>query len=194
MNSQNNISNLLNKHALIPVVSFESNDDPMKFVEFLMKQGISCIEVTLRNEHAFDAIRLIKAQQIENFDIGVGTVISPKQIDELISIGVDFMVSPALQLSLIEKLKQSGIPFLPGVSTPSDIVNALTLNINYLKFFPAHLFGGKAALSTYASVFPDVKFCPTGGIGENDYQQYLNLSNVVSVGGSWIQKKYNEQL
>lgn len=194
MDQQNNISEILKKNQLIPVVNFQPTDDPIAFVDYLIQKDINCIEVTLRNPFAFKALEMIKNYNATNFDVGVGTVIHQHQIDRLVDLGVDFMVSPALNPKLIEGLKSSHIAFLPGVSTPSEILNAIQLNLNYLKFFPANLFGGIKALKTYASVFGNITFCPTGGINENDYEEYLKLKNVVSVGGSWIQTNYNNTI
>ncbi len=190
MDNQNKIGTILSSSSVIPVVSFDKDDNPVEFVNFLIKQGINCIEVTLRNDFAIEAIRLIKKSLPENFYLGVGTVVNASQVDELKKIGVDFMVSPGSNLELIKIMQQSGIAFLPGVSTPSEIIGAIQLGLTYLKFFPANLFGGINALKTYSSVFPNIIFCPTGGISQMNYIEFLDLPNVISVGGTWIQKKY----
>ncbi|MDB9775511.1 bifunctional 4-hydroxy-2-oxoglutarate aldolase/2-dehydro-3-deoxy-phosphogluconate aldolase [Vicingaceae bacterium] len=190
MDNQNKIGTILSSSSVIPVVSFDKGDNPVEFVNFLIKQGINCIEVTLRNDFAIEAIRLIKKSLPENFYLGVGTVVNASQVDELKKIGVDFMVSPGSNLELIKIMQQSGIAFLPGVSTPSEIIGAIQLGLTYLKFFPANLFGGINALKTYSSVFPNIIFCPTGGISQMNYIEFLDLPNVISVGGTWIQKKY----
>lgn len=190
MDNQNKIGTILSSSSVIPVVSFDKGDNPVEFVNFLIKQGINCIEVTLRNDFAIEAIRLIKKSLPENFYLGVGTVVNASQVDELKKIGVDFMVTPGSNLELIKIMQQSGIAFLPGVSTPSEIIGAIQLGLTYLKFFPANLFGGINALKTYSSVFPNIIFCPTGGISQMNYIEFLDLPNVISVGGTWIQKKY----
>ena len=97
------------------------------------------------------------------------------------------MVSPGISMELSTSFENSGIPFIPGVSTPSEIISGLQLGWDTFKFFPAHLFGGLDALKTYGQVFPQVKFCPTGGIKAETYNEYLKLPNVISVGGSWLQ-------
>jgi 2-dehydro-3-deoxyphosphogluconate aldolase/(4S)-4-hydroxy-2-oxoglutarate aldolase len=120
-------------------------------------------------------------------DIGVGTLVTNEQIEKAAELGVDFMVSPGISKALAPTFESCGIPFIPGVATPSEIITGLELGWDTFKFFPAHLFGGLDALKTYGQVFPQVKFCPTGGIKADTYEQYLSLSNVISVGGSWLQ-------
>jgi 2-dehydro-3-deoxyphosphogluconate aldolase/(4S)-4-hydroxy-2-oxoglutarate aldolase len=97
---------------------------------------------------------------------------------------------PGVQKDLLGVLNELNIPFLPGVMTPSDIMGALRLGWDTLKFFPAHIAGGIDALKTYSQVFPQVKFCPTGGINYDNHLEFLSLDNVISVGGSWIQKDF----
>ena len=96
------------------------------------------------------------------------------------------MVSPGISTPLVPYLEDSEIAFIPGVATPSDIILGLQLGWDTFKFFPAHIFGGLQALKTYGQVFPQIKFCPTGGITEETYKSYLELENVISIGGSWL--------
>lgn len=116
----------------------------------------------------------------------MGTIVSKDQIAKAIELKVDFLVSPGLISGLASDFEDSGIPFILGVSTPSDIINGIQFGWDTFKFFPAHLFGGLNALKTYGQVFPQIKFCPTGGITEESYQSYLALENVISIGGSWL--------
>ncbi|MFK7786614.1 MAG: bifunctional 4-hydroxy-2-oxoglutarate aldolase/2-dehydro-3-deoxy-phosphogluconate aldolase [Crocinitomicaceae bacterium] len=182
---QNNIEEVLSNHSLVPVVTIHSEAEIEPVINALRSRNIFCIEVTLRTDFAFDALRIIK-NQYSDITLGVGTVISPEQIDELEKIGVDFIVSPGLTSKLYYHFMASKIPFIPGVSTPSEIIQAVELGCDVLKFFPANLFGGIKALKTYGNVFPAVKFCPTGGVNESTYEEYLSLKNVISVGGSWM--------
>ena len=192
MDYQNNIQDILSKHPVIPVVSFEANDNPLEFAQYLLANNIHCIEVTLRTEEAISAVKAIKQSFGSSMAIGIGTVIHSKQIDELKELEVDFLVSPGTTEELVFALKASHIPFITGVSSPSDIMQAINMGLKTLKFFPANLFGGMAALKTYASVFKDVKFCPTGGISKQTYKDYLALDNVIAVGGSWMQQDFKE--
>ena len=190
MGVQNGIKNILAGHQMIPVVSFNEGDDPLGLMNHLIDLGISCMEVTLRSDYSMDAIELLNKKKADDFLIGAGTVISSNQIDQLAKMEVDFMVSPAYTPELINAFDSSGIAYLPGVATPRDIVEAIQLGLRHLKFFPANLFGGVAALKTYAQVFPQIEFCPTGGIDEVSSKDYLELKNVFAVGGSWFQKNY----
>jgi 2-dehydro-3-deoxyphosphogluconate aldolase/(4S)-4-hydroxy-2-oxoglutarate aldolase len=142
----------------------------------------------LRTDFALEALRILKSQNISEFSVGVGTVIHPDQINKVKDIGVDFIVSPGLTPKLAQHLKQSGIAFIPGVSTVSDIMKGLEEGFTFFKFFPANLFGGINALKTYGQLFPQVTFCPTGGVSEQTFEEYLAEPNIISVGGSWMLK------
>lgn len=183
---QNGIEAILSKHKLVPVVTINQLEEVDDIAQQLQAQNISCIEITLRTAVAWDAVAMFKERYGNTFDVGVGTIVSAENVAQAITVGVDFMVSPGCTDALAVELEKSGIPFLPGVSTPSEIIKAKEHGWKYLKFFPAHLFGGLTALKTYASLFPDTSFCPTGGISKENYHEYLALPNVVCVGGSWL--------
>ena len=186
--TQNGIKEILSTNCIIPVATIQNHDDLLHQVAKIQKASINCIEITLRTEYAITAIEKIKNLNIPNFKVGVGTVIRPDQIQRLQDLDVDFIVSPGLTESLVKELHKCGIPFIPGVSTVSEIMQALEWNCSYLKFFPAHLAGGIDALKAYGQLFPSVTFCPTGGINETTNHEYLALPNVLSVGGSWMLK------
>lgn len=177
---------VLENNPLIPVVTFQSMDEVDTLVQNLLEKKIRCIEITLRTPVAFEAMEYIKKNYAEKIAVGAGTVVSTEQIDRLVTIGVDFMVSPGLCLELADAFEFSNIPFIPGVATPSDIISGMQRGWHVFKFFPANLFGGIPALKTYGQVFSSVRFCPTGGITEATCTDYLALPNVVSVGGSWM--------
>lgn len=183
---QNNIVEILRSNQLIPVVTIHDRAELDRVFEQLKAKNITCIEITLRTEYAWEAIQTAKKVYGNEFKIGVGTITSVAAIERCVDLQVDFMVSPGLTSSMVQAFEKSGIAFLPGVATPSEILNAMDLGWRYLKFFPAHLFGGLKALQTYNSLFPAVTFCPTGGINADNYPEYLALKNVLSVGGSWI--------
>ena len=184
---QHNIRAILEKHPIIPVVTFHELSEVFPQLEKLESQGVSCIEITLRTPISFDAIAEAKRAFGQRMDIGVGTLVTNEQIEKAAELGVDFMVSPGISKALAPTFESCGIPFIPGVATPSEIITGLELGWDTFKFFPAHLFGGLDALKTYGQVFPQVKFCPTGGIKAETYEHYLKLHNVISVGGSWLQ-------
>ena len=185
---QNNIESVLKKHSIIPVVTFTNLNEIDDKILNLLSKKIKCIEVTLRTPIAFEAIQEIKKKYGEDISVGVGTIISIENIQKATDIGVDFMVSPGMNGELVKAMMQTKIPFIPGVATPSDIMAGLDLGCRFLKFFPANLFGAIAALKTYQQLFPNVMFCPTGGVTESTYLDYLQLTNVLSVGGSWMVK------
>jgi len=173
---QYNIRAILEKHPIIPVVTFHELFEVVPQLEKLESQGVSCIEITLRTPISFDAIAEAKRTFGQRMDIGVGTLVTNEQIEKAADLGVDFMVSPGISKTLAPTFESCGIPFIPGVATPSEIIAGLELGWDTFKFFPAHLFGGLDALKTYGQVFPQVKFCPTGGIKAETYEQYLSLS------------------
>lgn len=185
---QNNIISVLEKNNLIPVVTVNDLHEIDSIIQTLLKKEIYCIEVTLRTPCALDALKQIKLKYSDQILLGAGTVINAKQIDEVKEIGVDFIVSPATSIRLLDLLKKSGMPFITGVATPSDILMGIEVGCAYFKFFPANLFGGIDALKAYGQLFPEIKFCPTGGLNENSFNEYLSLKNVISVGGSWMLK------
>ena len=185
---QNNIEKILKNNPLIPVATITDLSQVDIFYEKLKAQGIHCIEITLRSDVAWEAIALFKERYGHEFDVGVGTIVSPDDILHCVKHQIDFMVSPGLTSSMIQQFDFSGIPFLPGASTPSEIIRGIDMGWSYFKFFPANLFGGSKALKTYSGIFKDVRFCPTGGINAENHQDYLALNNVLSVGGSWLLK------
>ncbi len=185
---QNNIREVLEKHQIVPVVTINNEAEIDGIINGLRAKGIFCIEVTLRTPYALTAIELIKAKYGNQVSVGVGTVVSKEQIEAVKALMVDFIVSPGINADLGDYLMESGIPFIPGVATPSDIILGMQMGWDTFKFFPANLFGGIDALKTYGQVFPSVIFCPTGGINNETYPSYLDLKNVISVGGSWMMK------
>lgn len=185
---QNNIAEILENNPLIPVVTIQNSADVDKLYLKLSEKGIKCIEITLRTDFAWEGIALFKKKYGHEFKVGVGTVISRTQIHKSIELDVDFIVSPGLTTSMIQLLEASKIPFIAGVSTPSEIMRAMEIGWKYLKFFPADIFGGVQSMKAFGAIFSEIKFCPTGGIDEANYKQYLELNNVISVGGSWLAK------
>ena len=184
---QHGIDQVLAKHSMIPVVTVNSMEETDIVMNRLLEQNIHVAEITLRTEYALTAIAHVK-KNYPMIDVGVGTVISIGQVAPLVDLGVDFIVSPGATMDLITQLKDGTIPFIPGAVTPSEIMSGLETGLTTFKFFPANLFGGIDALKAYGQVFPAVKFCPTGGINGTTYSDYLALSNVISVGGSWMLK------
>ena len=188
MNKQFNIRQILKDNPLIPVVKFENINEIEPVVNHLIKFNIKCIEITLRTPISFDAIEYVKLNFKNELLLGVGTVVNSKQVSKCVDIGVDFMVSPGITNRLISSFNESNIPYIPGISSVNDVLHAMELDCDTLKFFPAELSGGIKMLKHFNSLFPNVKFCPTGGIGANNYKSYQEQENVISVGGSWLVK------
>ena len=185
---QKQIEKILKDNPIIPVVTIDDMNQIEEVYQKLVSKGIKCIEITLRTEVSWEAIRVFIEKYGDEFKVGVGTVLTSKQIEKCMHLGVDFMVSPGLSKSLVKKYERSGLAYLPGVSTPSEIMRGLSMGLRYFKFFPAEIFGGVAALQTYNQVFSQATFCPTGGINEQNVSDYQSCPNVISVGGSWILK------
>ena len=183
---QNGIRNILQKNPLIPVVTFNNTNEVDSCVSKLKAEGIACMEITLRTDFAFDAIAYAKKTYGKDFLVGVGTIVSRSQVEKATALEVDFMVSPGISRSLAPYFEQSQIPFIPGVATPSEIIQGMQYGYDTFKFFPANLYGGIPALKTFGQVFPEIKFCPTGGINADTYKDFLALDNVIAVGGSWM--------
>ncbi len=186
MQMQNGIHEILESNSIIPVITFHDTSEVESTVQALVEKDIHCIEITLRTEVAFDCIELCKQIAPSNFQVGVGTIMHSSQIQLCRQLDVDFLVSPGSSEKLVSYLFISGIPFLPGVMTPSEIIKMQFNDCRYLKLFPFNIAGGEKALKSYGKVFPEIKFCPTGGINKDNYQQILGYENVMSVGGSWV--------
>ncbi len=189
MDKQNGIRHILFQHEVIPVVTFSTFDQIEHTVNQLLKREIKCIEITLRNEVSRKAVSLVSEKYGHQISVGVGTVINLDDIQFCELNNVDFIVSPGSPSYLLKYLNNTSIPFLPGVSTINDIMNAMEYGCDTLKFFPAELSGGVNMLKQFNGLFNRIKFCPTGGVNEFNYQDYLSLENVISVGGSWIIKE-----
>lgn len=186
MEIQNNIAAVLANNSLIPVVTFNKLEEVPHVLETLINQNINCIEITLRTDVAIEAIQHVQEIAPSHFSVGVGTIVNAQQVAACKQLDVDFMVSPGSSSSIIKSMQDSGIAYLPGVMTPSEIVKAMENNCYYLKLFPFNIAGGLSAVKSYGKVFPKVRFCPTGGVNASNYQELLNLDAVVAVGGSWL--------
>ena len=173
---------------VIPVVIIENIDDAIPLADALIEGGIGTIEITLRSAVALNAIALI-SQERPDLTIGAGTVLNPLQMREVQEAGADFVVSPGVYPELLKSAKDSGVVFLPGATTASEMMFLMANGITAMKFFPATLAGGPGYLEALASPLVDAKFCPTGGITAETAIDWLSLSNVQCVGGTWVAPK-----
>ncbi|MEV0263998.1 bifunctional 4-hydroxy-2-oxoglutarate aldolase/2-dehydro-3-deoxy-phosphogluconate aldolase [Streptomyces sp. NPDC050617] len=178
-------ASVLDLAPVIPVVVLDDAADAVPLARALVAGGLPAIEVTLRTEAALDAIRAMTAEVPEAV-VGAGTVLNPAHVDAAVEAGSRFLVSPGWTPRLLESMRASGVPFLPGVSTTSEVVTLLEQGVTEMKFFPAEAAGGTAYLKSLASPLPQARFCPTGGIGRTTAPAYLALPNVGCVGGTWM--------
>ncbi|HET6356277.1 bifunctional 4-hydroxy-2-oxoglutarate aldolase/2-dehydro-3-deoxy-phosphogluconate aldolase [Streptomyces sp.] len=176
---------VLDLAPVVPVVVVEDAADAVPLARALVAGGLPAIEVTLRTPAALDAIRAITCE-VPGAIVGAGTVISPKGVDAAVAAGARFLVSPGWTDRLLDAMRESGVPFLPGVSTTSEVVALLERGLSELKFFPAEAAGGTGYLKSLAGPLPQARFCPTGGISLTSAPSYLALPNVGCVGGTWM--------
>ncbi|GAA9348913.1 bifunctional 4-hydroxy-2-oxoglutarate aldolase/2-dehydro-3-deoxy-phosphogluconate aldolase [Helicobacter pylori] len=185
---QDKIIEILQISPIIPVVVVENIKDAVPLAQSLIEGGIHIIEVTLRSSCALEAIELI-AKNVPKMRVGAGTILDPTQLEQAQNRGAEFLISPGLTIKLLEYAKKKDMPLIPGVSSSSEVMQALELGYNALKFFPAEYCGGVKLLNAFNGPFKGVKFCPTGGISADNMHSYLNLENVLCVGGSWLTPK-----
>ncbi len=178
-------SSLLDLVPVIPVVVVDTVDTAVPLARALVAGGLPVIELTLRTPAALDAIRAI-AEEVPEITVGAGTVVAPGQAKEAAAAGASFLVSPGATPALLDGMRETGLPFLPGTATVSEVLAAVEAGCTDLKFFPAEVSGGTAFLKAISTVVPAARFCPTGGITPAGAPDYLALPNVGCVGGSWL--------
>ena len=182
---QEGLEPLLSLSPVVAVLVIDDAKTAVPLARALVKGGVKLIEITLRTPQALDAMQRI-AGEVENAVVGAGTVLSPRQFDEVARRGCRFAVSPGSTAALIEAALHHPLPWLPGASTLSEMMRLLEYGLTLQKFFPAEAAGGTAYLKSVASVLGTLRFCPTGGIEQRNAADYLALANVLSVGGSWV--------
>ncbi|NHA74243.1 bifunctional 4-hydroxy-2-oxoglutarate aldolase/2-dehydro-3-deoxy-phosphogluconate aldolase [Helicobacter pylori] len=185
---QDKIIEVLQISPIVPVVVIENIKDAVPLAQSLIEGGIPIIEVTLRSSCALEAIELI-AKNVPKMRVGAGTILNLTQLEQAQNRGAEFLISPGLTIKLLEHAKKKDMPLIPGVSSSSEVMQALEWGYSALKFFPAEYCGGVKLLNAFNGPFKGVKFCPTGGISADNMRSYLNLENVVCVGGSWLTPK-----
>jgi 2-dehydro-3-deoxyphosphogluconate aldolase / (4S)-4-hydroxy-2-oxoglutarate aldolase len=176
---------ILKAAPVVPVLTIEDRRTAVPLARALVAGGLTALEVTLRTKAGADCIRAIAAE-VEGADVGAGTVLDRRQIEEAVSAGARFLVSPGATPGLVAAAQECPVPFLPGVATAGEAMTLAEAGFTVLKFFPAEPAGGIAYLKALASPLPQISFCPTGGIGEANAAAYLALANVICVGGSWV--------
>jgi len=170
---------------IVPVIVIKDLAHAVPLAKALVEGGLNILEVTLRTDAALDAIKAIAAE-VKGAIVGAGTVINAGQFAAATQAGAKFVVSPGTTEEVVKASRDLGIPILPGVATASEIMLGLSLGLSTFKFFPAETSGGAPAIKALGGPFPQVRFCPTGGVGPGNLKTYLSLPNVICAGGSWM--------
>lgn len=179
------VRSVLNASRLVPVIAINHPDEALPLCQALVNGGIRVLEITLRTPYGLKAIEQVR-KAIPDAWVGAGTVTSIAQYREVASAGAQFVITPGVTESILEFGVTSEVPLLPGIATISELMMGYNLGYRDFKFFPAEVSGGIPALKAFAGPFPDVSFCPTGGIRRDTAKDYLALDNVAAVGGTWL--------
>ncbi|MEN6296344.1 MAG: bifunctional 4-hydroxy-2-oxoglutarate aldolase/2-dehydro-3-deoxy-phosphogluconate aldolase [Rectinema sp.] len=179
------LKELFYEAGLVPVIKIESVKMADGLANALCAGGLSVAEITFRTKAAPQVIEKIASFR-KDITVGAGTVTTKEEVNAALSAGAQFIVSPGFNPSICEYCLERGVPVFPGVNNPSLIEQAMSMGLTTLKFFPAEVSGGVKALNALKSVYQQVSFIPTGGIQEDNIQEYLTLKNVLACGGSWI--------
>ena len=171
--------------GIVPVVKIDNAGDAVNLAAALRNGGMNCAEITFRTDAAEEAIRLI-AGKYPDMLIAAGTVLTPKQADKAMAAGAKFIVSPGLNPTVVKHCIDKGYPVIPGICTPSEIEQAMSLGLSYLKFFPAEAAGGVKMIKALAAPYTGIRFMPTGGINVSNLTDYLSCKAVFACGGSWM--------
>ena len=177
----------LGECGLVSVVMIDSSAHAVPLARALLAGGISAMELTLRSETALESLRKIVAE-VPGMMVGAGTILLKEQVDEVLAAGADFGVAPGTNKNVLQAARDQGLPFAPGVATPSDIELALDFDCRVLKFFPAEAMGGLRYLGSVASPYRHlgVRYIPLGGVGPGNLASYTSSPDVLAVGGSWL--------
>ena len=173
------------KSPIVPVIVIDEVKDAVPLSKALMEGGIPILEITLRSSAALDAISIVR-NEVPEAMVGAGTVLDPDDLNSVERAGALFAISPGITPRLLEASFKASIPLIPGISTVSELMLGLEAGLRIFKFFPAEASGGTRMLTSFMGPFPEVRFCPTGGINSENFLDYLALKNVISVGGSWV--------
>ena len=184
----------IEKLRVVPVVVFNDVSETIPTMNAMLEGGLPIAEICYRTQCAPESLKLAIKTYGDRFLIGAGTVINAAQAEEAISFGAQFIVSPGLSAGVAEVCKKHNVPYLPGVATPTEIMQALDLGISLVKFFPASVYGGLKAIGAIGAAFPQVKFLPTGGVGPENLAEFLSNKKIYACGGSWMMKGTPEDI
>lgn len=175
----------LAKCGIVPVIVLNDAKNAVPLAKALLAGGIDVMEITFRTAAARESIEAV-SREVPEMLVGAGTVLNTQQMQDAISAGAKFLVSPGSDSELIQAAAAAGCPLLPGAVTPSEIMAGLKLGVKVFKFFPAENYGGLATLKSLGAPFTDISFVPTGGISDKNIRPYLENKRVMAVGGSWM--------
>ncbi|OBW92821.1 keto-deoxy-phosphogluconate aldolase [Gallibacterium genomosp. 3] len=170
---------------VVPVMVIKKLEDALPMAKALQAGGINVFEITLRSSVALDAIKLL-SKEVPDALVGAGTVLSAEQYDQAVAAGAKFVISPGATPALLKHAVASDVALIPGTATPSEMMQALELGYDHLKFFPAEINGGAPALKAISAALPQLSFCPTGGVSPKNVANYLAVDCVKTIGGSWM--------
>jgi len=176
---------VLRQGPVVPVMVIEKLEQAVPLARALVAGGIRVLEITLRTPVALEAIRII-SREVSGALVGAGTVTRAEELTAVAEAGAVFAISPGLTGELLDAANQGPIALIPGIATISELMTGLARGYNHFKFFPAEAAGGVKMLKAMAGPFPQITFCPTGGITPANYRDYLALKNVACIGGSWV--------
>jgi 2-dehydro-3-deoxyphosphogluconate aldolase/(4S)-4-hydroxy-2-oxoglutarate aldolase len=182
---QAKLATLFKQAVVIPVLTIEKVEHAVPLAKALVAGGVRTLEVTLRTDAAAEAAKAIVAE-VPDAIVGIGTILNVDDLARAKALGAKFGISPGLTPDLLKAAAAGDLPFAPGIATASELMQALTAGFDVVKFFPAEQAGGIKALRALAGPFPNVRFCPTGGIGDANAATWLAEPNVLCVGGSWV--------
>ncbi|AQQ08543.1 Putative KHG/KDPG aldolase [Sedimentisphaera cyanobacteriorum] len=187
MQTPENVFKELESERVVATVVIDDKDNAAGLAETLLEAGMNSIELTLRTDEAIEAIKVIKNKYPQML-VGAGTVLTREQVRQAADAGAEFAVSPGLNPEVVEEAMKAGLPFAPGVCTPSDVEQALSYNCKHLKFFPAEPLGGIKYLKSMSAPYrhTGISFFPLGGINADNFTDYLKQDYVFAAGGSWL--------
>jgi 2-dehydro-3-deoxyphosphogluconate aldolase / (4S)-4-hydroxy-2-oxoglutarate aldolase len=189
---QNAVEAILKQAPVVPVMVIDDVKQAVPLARALVAGGLPVLEITLRTDAAMEAMKAIMAE-VEGAIVGAGTVLTKDQFKHCSKLGCAFAVSPGASGKLLGAAEDYDMPLLPGAVTASEVMALLEWGYRFQKFFPAEPAGGTAYLSSLSQPISQVKFCPTGGITPESAPSYLKLSNVITIGGSWMAPKAKVQ-
>jgi 2-dehydro-3-deoxyphosphogluconate aldolase/(4S)-4-hydroxy-2-oxoglutarate aldolase len=184
------IDEIMRAAPVIPVLVWDHKLDPVAVAETLVEAGLPVLEITMRTPGSMDVLRAMA--KVPGAIAGAGTITSAAMLSEAVDAGAQFIVSPGLTETIARAADDAAVPFLPGVATAGEILRGIELGLDRFKFFPAEAAGGAPVLKAMHGPYPNIRFCPTGGVTTEKARDYLALENVLCVGGSWIVKAGDE--